>query len=162
MVTLSPLKSQISESCKNRILVWPGVGSACQFQDWSLDDRESLRGLFDEAEKNIAICLGFQMLFGWHEEGSCEGLKIFPGTVRRLAKPHLNYEIIDCSGEGYKRLYFNHSYYIDVTSEDSDTLFNFSGKLGVALRQYPKFLGCQFHPEKSGEPGIHLIEAFLR
>jgi glutamine amidotransferase len=161
LVTVNPLERLEAVTSKNCIVVWPGVGSARQVQNWNLSDRQLLRRLFDEAEKNIAICLGFQILFGWHEEGECTGLNIFSGTVRRLGKPHIGYKTLSHSIEEKKRFYFNHSFYINGTSENENFMLNFSGNTGVALRLTQRFLGCQFHPEKSGRAGIKLIEKFL-
>jgi len=56
-----------------------------------------------------------------------------------------------------------HSYYAEVTeSVDQLAVFDFGGHAITAAVQKDNKMGCQFHPEKSGELGLKLVEAFLK
>lgn len=156
-------------------VILPGVGA---FGDGMANLRA--RGLVDpvlrqvEAGKPLlGICLGMQLLFEESEEmGRHRGLGLLPGRVVRfpdsdLKVPHIGWnQLLGGRGavlagtEERAWAYFVHSYYA-VPEEPTDVLatteygLEFASVVGRA-----KIWGAQFHPEKSQEVGLRLLENF--
>lgn len=110
----------------------------------------------------IGICLGMQLLFSASEEGEGSGLGIFSGKLIRLpstsAVPHIGWS--KCSNEKY--YYFAHSYYIPSNGQNfKDLVCNYNGVNFVASCRRNNFVGCQFHPEKSGAAGAEFLKKAL-
>lgn len=156
----------VSDEC---VVVWPGVGSASQFSLFDCSTRRELKRIFSLAKKNIAICLGFQILFELLEESQQKGLGLMTGEVKKLSLPAVTYrqiEVPSAGGASTKsgRFYFNHSYFISSSNETSEYLDQFvdlDGQKMLVLRRSETFLGCQFHPEKSGSDGVEILREFL-
>ena len=130
----------------------------------------------------LGICVGMQVLFDRGVEHSVEsqGLGEWPGTVERLAAtplPHMGWNIVDAPPDSTlfggllgARFYFVHSYavrrwemaapqrlrppMVSWTSHDGDRF--------VAAVENGPLSATQFHPEKSGEAGLAIYEAFVR
>lgn len=161
-------------------IVLPGVGA---FGDaiCELRKRNLIKPIKEAIEKGkpfLGICLGLQLLFKSSEENpGVPGLGIFPGTVVRfpssadLKVPHMGWNEValskDRAGliEGVKDLgyfYFVHSYY--AKPEDT-SLIQGSSDYGV---RFPAILGkrniwaTQFHPEKSQEEGLKILQNFVK
>ena len=122
----------------------------------------------------LGICLGMQMLFqkGFEFEET-EGLGLLPGEVRPLEVgdlkvPHVGWNRLDfrCKHpliEGLSKasyVYFVHSYKaktdqnLIATTEYGETL--------PAIVGTDRVMGTQFHPEKSGAVGLHILGNFGR
>ncbi|QJQ94976.1 MULTISPECIES: imidazole glycerol phosphate synthase subunit HisH [Halomonadaceae] len=151
-------------------------------------ERSELKGLVLEllasADKPLlGICVGQQMLLDDSEENdgiACLGF--LPGRVRRFASdmqdaqgkrlkvPHMGWNRIEqyhehplWSGiENGERFYFVHSYYVDAA--DDSAIFGVTEygdtRAHVAVGKGPVF-ATQFHPEKSAEAGLKLLENFV-
>jgi glutamine amidotransferase len=160
------IKTCSQEKC---VIVWPGVGSAVQFSRLDASTKDMLTLIFSSAEKNIAICLGFQILFGFSEESQLTGLSLMCGEVKKLKSPCVTYRHVplitsdrDIASDG--RFYFNHSYFIaspDHEGEYVDRFLNVDNQRMLVMRRSENFLGCQFHPEKSGSDGVELLREFI-
>lgn len=132
----------------------------------------------------LGICVGMQMLFDSSEEfGITRGLGLIPGKVLaiptkgghgRLHKvPHIGWAglspvIREWEGgllDGIKpssQVYFVHSFTahpIEETHRLADS--SYDGCRISAAVQAGNIHGCQFHPEKSGEIGLHILKNFL-
>lgn len=156
-------------------VVLPGVGA---FGDAMRELEE--RGLADPLRESISsgvpflgICLGLQLLFGESEESpGVRGLGVLPGRVVRfpfLVKvPHMGWNDIRLVGihpvmEGIEEgsyFYFVHSYYV-VPERDEHrlTLTRYGDDFvsGVAAKNLVAF---QFHPEKSSNAGLRILDNF--
>lgn len=155
-------------------LVLPGVGNAKAAMD-----RLRLTGLAeairDQAHSGtplLGVCLGMQLLFGDQEEGPTTGLGLLDGRVVRLPAdhkiPHMGWNTVTFSsnsplaGEPPASFYFVHSYH----AEPADATV-VAGETDYGLR-FPSIVihdniwGTQFHPEKSQQAGLRLIEQWLR
>jgi glutamine amidotransferase len=159
-------------------IILPGVGA---FADAARKLRESgLDKVIMEAASEgvplMGICLGMQMLFDRSfEYGEHKGLGLIKGDVvamegripSELKIPHIGWNALRFKGEHplFKYInegdfvYFVHSYYASGCDESviADTEY---GILITAAVAHGNVMGCQFHPEKSGEVGLRILKAF--
>ena len=161
-------------------LVLPGVGAFSQAME-SLKSRKMIEPLcraIDSGKLFLGICLGLQLLFAESEEGSCEGLNILPGKVRKfqiedLKVPHMGWNAVQFKvgssqsslPEGIPRgsyFYFAHSYYVCPEEEKVVLATTEYGMKFASAVQRDNIFGVQFHPEKSGEKGLTLLKRFVR
>ena len=161
----------------DRILL-PGVGA---FEDAARKLRETGldKVLLEEAKAGkpiMGICVGMQMLFEKsYEYGEHKGLGLLKGSVvpmqgvidSSLQIPHIGYNslifkknhpLLKYIKEG-DFVYFVHSYYA-VDCEDSLIAYSEYDKDITAIVGKDNIMGCQFHPEKSGEVGLNILRAF--
>lgn len=150
-------------------LVLPGVGSAgfamARLQAHGLD--QTIRAF---TKPVLGICLGMQLLFDWSEEDDTDCLALIRGNVQRLEPepgrpvPHMGWSrlSVEDSGRGIEDgdyVYFAHSFRCD-SSPNSFAQARYGDPIPAAVAR-DNFLGCQFHPERSGEPGTRFLRAFL-
>ncbi|MBR2944188.1 MAG: imidazole glycerol phosphate synthase subunit HisH [Clostridia bacterium] len=161
----------------DRILL-PGVGA---FEDAAKKLRETGldKVIIKEAKAGkpiLGICLGMQMLFEKsYEYGEHNGLGLLKGRVigmqgvidEKLQIPHIGYNdlifkknhpLLKYINEG-DFVYFVHSYYA-VDCDDSLVAYAEYDKDITAIVAKDNVMGCQFHPEKSGEVGLNILRAF--
>lgn len=169
-------------------LVLPGVGA---FADGMQGLRERslidpIRRFAASGRPLLGICLGMQMLATQSTEfGEHDGLNLIPGRVVAVPAvgldgtahkiPHIGWTDItppvpgrwsntmfEGTGEGTS-VYLVHSFHFvpdNPVHRLADCFYN--GHQIAAAVQAGNTLGCQFHPEKSGEAGLKLLAAFLR
>ena len=119
----------------------------------------------------LGICLGLQWMFeGSAEAPGMKGLGTFSGQCERfpdtVKSPHVGWDSIDRSGssrllEGITSgsyLYFTHSYRAPLCSNTVATCTY--DALFTAVAERGNLFGVQFHPEKSGEVGLKILENF--
>lgn len=121
----------------------------------------------------LGICLGMQLLFSSSEEhGQHEGLGLLPGKVVRIVGdfkvPHMGWNRLSfkqpsplLAGLTEGHAYFVHSYKA-LPEREQDLLADtdYYGPVTAVVGQDNVF-GTQFHPEKSGELGMKLLDNFL-
>ena len=121
----------------------------------------------------LGICLGMQILF---ERGTeikiTEGLGFLKGEVQFMqvdAKiPHMGWnELIFHQQHPLLKyinekdfVYFVHSFMAEVSDDELIAYCEYGGKRITALVGKDNVMGCQFHPEKSGEIGKKILLAF--
>ena len=139
------------------LAVLPGVGSARAAMA-GLRERGhdvALRERFDGGRPIFGICLGLQLALDWtDEDGGVEGLGLVPGRSLRLQEgrvPRMGWAEVDERGA----FYFAHSY-----AAETPHATGWSEGV-VAEARYGSFVGCQFHPEKSGVLGATYLEEAL-
>lgn len=168
-------------------IILPGVGSfqygMKRLAELHLDDV-----IADRVKAGVpllGICLGMQMLFDESEEGGWhEGLKLIPGRVEKIPEkdigghkqtvPHIGWERLFKNEEfSLKRdilkgvseneeFYFVHSYEGKPRNNEYHVAHTIYGGRNIcAVVQNDNVIGCQFHPEKSGEIGLKLIRNFI-
>ncbi len=159
-------------------VILPGVGA---FADAARKLNESGLGevVKEQVKKGkyvMGVCLGMQLLFEKsHEYGEHDGLGILSGEVvpmrgyihEGLKIPHIGWNRLHiekpsfllkyCKDGDY--VYYVHSYYASKC-EDSVIATSEYGKPLTAAVAKDNVLGCQFHPEKSGEVGLNILRAF--
>jgi glutamine amidotransferase len=129
---------------------------------------EFLRNRFDAQDVNvIGICLGMQILFDDSEEGDCAGLGLINGRVKRFGgkECHVGWNIAAASNDdlisGESGYYFNHSYYVDCAAAVTVATSHYQFDFPVMVKKN-RFYGVQFHPEKSQDNGLQLINTLVR
>lgn len=156
--------------------VLPGVGAfgdaMGQLRARGLE--EPIRQFVSSEKPLLGICLGLQILFEESEESpGVKGLGLLRGKVLRLPKesglkiPHIGWNSLSVGKpgglfagvEGEPYVYFVHSYYLRA-EEDVVTATAEYGTTIHAAVQKGNLLACQFHPEKSGQVGLKLLENF--
>ncbi len=159
-------------------VILPGVGAfedaARKLKNSGLD--EALAKEVKKGKYLMGICLGMQMLFEKSfEYGEHEGLGFLKGSVvpmkgtideslkipqigwneLHFTRPHFLFKY--CKERDF--VYFVHSYYA-TGCEDSLLATTDYGKELTAAVGKDNVLGCQFHPEKSGDVGLNILRAF--
>ena len=156
--------------------VLPGVGAfgdaMGQLRARGLE--EPIRQFVSSGKPFLGICLGLQILFEESEESpGVKGLGLLRGRVLRLPKesglkiPHIGWNSLVVGKPGglfagveeEPYVYFVHSYYLRA-EEDVVTATAEYGTTIHAAVQKGNLLACQFHPEKSGQVGLSLLENF--
>jgi imidazole glycerol-phosphate synthase subunit HisH len=118
----------------------------------------------------LGICVGMQLLFGESEEGGA-GLGILPGRVERLRAarvPHMGWNDLRVTapsrlldGLDGEDVYFAHSYACTPDAAITVAEVGHEGTVVAAIEHGP-VVGVQFHPERSGPAGAHVLRNALR
>ncbi|MCA1055381.1 imidazole glycerol phosphate synthase subunit HisH [Rossellomorea aquimaris] len=163
-------------------LILPGVGAFKDAMDL-LESTHLKTTILDFAQAGkplLGICLGMQLLFEKSEEnGVTPGLGLLPGEVIRIPKrddegneykvPHMGWnqlafqkesDLLEGLTEGY--VYFVHSYYVKGSDDVLTATSGYAGVIIPAVVGKGNVYGMQFHPEKSGELGMQLLENFTK
>ncbi|GAB3598861.1 imidazole glycerol phosphate synthase subunit HisH [Angustibacter peucedani] len=172
-------------------LVVPGVGnfSACVAGLAAVRAGELVGRRLAGGRAVLGICVGHQVMFERSTEpyaaGPLDGLGEWPGVVERLPAavvPHMGWSTVApaegsrlFAGVEHERFYFVHSYAVQrwelpapSTSALGATLraplvtWAEHGVPFVAAVENGPLAATQFHPEKSGDAGAHLLENWVR
>jgi imidazole glycerol phosphate synthase glutamine amidotransferase subunit len=153
-------------------IVLPGVGSFKDAME-KLGDLKS--GLYDQIQEHptLGICLGMQIFSKiGYEFGETQGLNLIDAEVKKIEVkckvPHLGWGKISIVKESpllsgitnEDSFYFMHSYEV-VNYTDVVALTNYCNHKFVSVLQKNEIFGVQFHPEKSREAGIALLNNFI-
>lgn len=164
-----------SDILKADAIILPGVGSFPVAMK-NLQ-RFDLVNILNERKNSgipiLGICLGMQILF---ENGSeverTKGLGFLKGNVNLIKTtdklPHMGWNQLFFNKESeilkninqYDDVYFVHSFMADFISEEVICYTEYGGVKIPAIVGKENVIGCQFHPEKSGEVGIKILEAW--
>ena len=168
-------------------VILPGVGAFGDAMEGlkarGLD--EALKAFAATGRPLLGVCLGMQMLLEESSEfGRHAGLGLLPGRVERLPPPAAGSRE-KVPNVGWCRLepapdgtpwaesllaavkpgdfaYFVHSYAAKPTvPRDRLADITFGGVPTCAALVHGPIVGCQFHPEKSGEVGLSIVDAFV-
>jgi len=156
-------------------LVVPGVGhfGACMRNLARHGFDQSVREFAGSGRPRVGVCVGLQVLFEGSEEDPAEGLGLLPGSSRRLPAgvkvPHMGWNEVEwlaphpyaAGVPSGTRFYFVHSYAPDVDPGSTVGATEHGRPFSAAVARGNVF-ATQFHPEKSGEAGLQLYEAFVK
>ena len=160
-------------------IILPGVGAfgdaAEKLRATGLD-----RVIIEEAKAGkplLGICLGMQLLLERSfEYGEHKGLGLIEGDILPISNvipadlkiPHIGWNALKFTenksplfkyiNEG-DHVYFVHSYYGANCAADTIAVSEYGAELTAAVAR-DNVMGCQFHPEKSGEVGLKILKAF--
>ncbi len=152
-------------------VIFPGQGEASSAMR-SLKANGLDRVLTDLKQPFLGVCLGMQLMCERTEENNTRCLGIIPLEVKRfipngIKVPHMGWNditrldsrLLDEVEEG-SYIYFVHSYYVplcDFTTAQCTYDVTFT-----ALLQKDNFYAIQAHPEKSADPGMKILENFIK
>ncbi len=164
-------------------VIFPGVGAAgaamASLRRLGLD--AALKDAVAAGKPTLGICIGCQVIFERSEEDHAACLGLLPGEVVRFPQEHRDAEgrALKVPHMGWNRVewlrphpvfaglpagaefYFVHSYYPvpaspELTLGTSDYGLSFTAAMGRG-----SLVAVQFHAEKSGRPGLAILENFL-
>jgi len=164
-------------------VIFPGVGAAGKamenLKELGLD--EALREVFSSGRPMMGICLGVQIIFSRSEEDETPCLGLLEGEVKRfpegmregeevLKVPHMGWNWVKWVREHplikgidpEAEYYFVHSYYPDPAEKDWVIGWTDYGICFASAIGYRNLVAVQFHPEKSGRPGLKMLDNFCR
>ena len=125
----------------------------------------------------LGICLGLQLMFEKSEESpGVEGLGILEGEIVRLPAesglkiPHIGWNNLKFPRKGKlfegiaedAYVYFVHSYYLKAKDPQIVTATTEYGATVHASVEKDNVFACQYHPEKSSEVGLKMLENFIK
>lgn len=166
------------EKCDKYIL--PGVGAfdagMQQLNESGLRDF-IFQKVTNEKKPILGICLGMQLLGRKSEEGKLPGLGLIPfDNIRfrfkdtKIKIPHMGWDVVDFkrshplidSLKRTQRYYFVHSYHALCDLEENVLMTCDYGYEFAAAVVKDNIMGVQFHPEKSHDFGMALLENFVK
>ena len=155
-------------------IVLPGVGAFTPAASKLKEIRETIVNKVQVGTPLLGVCLGLQLFFQESEEGPGDGLSLFEGKTIRLPStvkvPHMGWntlnfmkknELFDGVAEG-SYVYFVHSLYpVPVDKSIVCTRTDYGVTFTSSIVEKNVF-GTQFHPEKSGDVGIKILQNFAK
>lgn len=166
------LTHDVNEIQKASHVILPGVGAASYgmraLRDYGLD-----KVLDNLTQPILGICLGMQLLLEYSEEGDVECLGLVPGTAKLLPRkeqcpvPHMGWNQLKWRQnsplqqqlDAKEYVYFVHSYAL-TTNQYTVASCEYSDEFSAIINK-DNIFGMQFHPEKSAETGLILLNNFL-
>ena len=154
-------------------LVVPGVGAfaACMKGLQAVRGDEIVRQRVSLNRPTLGICVGMQILFAHGlEHGDQAGVGIWDATVEKLETkvlPHIGWNTVTphkeskiFKGVETESFYFVHSYAVTKSVGKIESYTDYEGKFIAAIED-GAMTATQFHPEKSGDAGLHLIKNWV-
>jgi len=178
------ISSDVSKLKKAERIIFPGVGAAKSAMESlrKMEIDEFLKDSFKNGVPILGICLGTQIIFEESEEdGGTKTLGLLKGKVKRfpdplifkgerLKVPHMGWNKVLWKKEHpvfsgldpEYEYYFVHSYYPFPENEEIILGITFYGIYFPSVIGYKNLVAVQFHPEKSGIPGLKILENFCK
>lgn len=160
---------------KAKAIIFPGQGSfpaAMKKLNKNGVDK-TLIELINNKMPFMGICLGLQLMFAKSEEGECNGLNLFKGTVPKIPDsvkvPHIGWNNVSFNKShpifngipDNSYFYFIHSYYVNPDNRDNIIAQTSYGVEFCSAFAYENYVGLQFHPERSGDYGLQIYQNFI-
>lgn len=154
-------------------VVLPGVGNfgRCMEELHARDLAQVTTAAAGSGRPFLGICVGMQMLFEASDESPDQpGLGVLPGRVELLPdsvkRPQMQWNVVRSGTEHAiagpsdgEWMYFVHSYAV-LSSPAAVASCEYGGDV-VAIAAQDSVTATQFHPEKSGQAGLALLERFV-
>ena len=160
-------------------VILPGVGAFGDAME-KLDAYGLVDVIHQIVEKKIpflGICLGLQLLFESSDETpGVEGLGILKGKIvaiphdKGLKIPHIGWNSLELTNNGrlfegidnQSYVYFVHSYYLQAKEQEIiKATTEYVAHIHASVEKDNVF-ACQFHPEKSGNVGLKILDNFRK
>ena len=157
-------------------VIFPGQGEASNAMGY-LREKGLDKVIPSLTQPVLGICIGQQLMCRHSEEGDVDCLGIFDAEVKRFVPlkhedkiPHMGWNSIQprqvpgsetslFEGLDGEFVYFVHSFYVPVcehTAAITEYIHPFSSAM-----QKDNFFATQFHPEKSADVGMQILDNFL-
>ena len=170
------ISSSAEDIVRAEKIILPGVGAFgdCMKNLEATGLIPTIKAEISSGKPILGICVGMQILFAGSEESPCgDGLKIFGGKVKKIRAgdlkiPHMGWNSIKfgdsklfagLSGEPY--FYFVHSYHASPDDKKIIAATTTYGEEVTAAIEFENIFATQFHPEKSGDVGLHVLKNFV-
>lgn len=155
-------------------LVLPGVGAFPGAMKRLKENNfvEFIEKFVASGKPFLGVCLGMQLLFEWgFEDQKTAGLGLLKGNIVKMETeykiPHMGWNQLEIIKDDplFKGLpenphfYFVHSYQLEQLTDDVLAAAGYGTTVPAVVRK-DNVIGFQFHPEKSGDNGIKLLENF--
>jgi glutamine amidotransferase len=154
-------------------LVVPGVGAfaACMQGLKSVRGDVLVRERVALGRPTLGICVGMQIFFAHGVEHThSDGVGVWDATVEKLqAKvlPHMGWNTVQASPDSQlfkgvegESFYFVHSYGVTQSLGAVESWTEYDQRFLAAIED-GAIAATQFHPEKSGDAGLHLIKNWV-
>jgi len=163
-------------------IIFPGVGAAGSAMESlkSLGLDNAIRDTFSQGKPVLGICLGTQIIMAYSEENNTPCLGIIAGKTRAFSKqmPDEDGRFLKIPQMGWNRIhikadhpvlfglnpedefYFVHGYYPAPDNSEHIVAQTDYGILFPSVIGLNNIIATQFHPEKSGKPGLRLLKNF--
>jgi len=158
-------------------VVLPGVGAMLPAMEklQQLNLIPAIMNTVSSGKPFLGICLGLQLLFEKsHEGGAVRGLGVIPGEVKRFSSlkiPQMGWNRIKIKNtqcplwrdiDDLSHVYFCHSFFVKPNDNKYiSTTTDYGGEYCSSIYRDNLF-GVQFHPEKSQEIGLKILENFIK
>jgi glutamine amidotransferase len=159
-------------------IIVPGVGHFDATKALTEEWRTAIRTMVEDGVPLLGICVGLQWLFSGSEEApATRGFALFDGkcfnlansgpqdlkTSRPLKVPHVGWNSLEINRpsrlmagvKGGSQVYFTHSYAAPVIA-DTAAICEYGVPFSAAV-EHERVAAVQFHPEKSGETGLRIL-----
>lgn len=159
-------------------VILPGVGAfgdaMGKLSNYGLID--VIRAVVDRKIPFLGICLGLQLMFENSEEApGVEGLGLLKGSILRIPEkdglkiPHIGWNSLRYPAPGRlfagipedSYVYFVHSYYLHAQDKEIVKAVTEYGVEIHASVEKDNLFACQFHPEKSSDVGMKILQNFM-
>ena len=173
--------NSINDFEKSDKLILPGVGafdSAMNLLNNSNYISEIQKQIFENKKKILGICVGMQIFAKNSNEGKEMGLNWIDGNVKKIRAnnqknfrlPHMGWNSVEINKndpllnnlENKQYFYFCHSYYFDCLNKEDILAETNYGHDFASIVKNENVYGIQFHPEKSHDSGIKILENFAK
>jgi len=179
------LTQDVDDIRKSKALIIPGVSAFARGMK-GLDEAGITNLLISQITENkvptMGICLGMQLLSktgceGTQDNKSINGLGVLDAYVERLRPKSKSYRVPNIGwydarskknsilfpqNYGDDSFYHVHSYHMICNDKnDIAATINYDSKEVVVAVEKDHVFGCQFHPEKSQDAGLDLLNRFV-
>jgi glutamine amidotransferase len=162
-------------------VIFPGVGAAGAAMDYLKQKKLDtwLKIFFQSGTPLMGICLGTQIILDYSEENDTHGIGLVAGSTRRfpdyltsagqaLKIPHMGWNRVTFRYQhpvfeglvSEAEYYFVHSYYPSPEDETAVLGTTDYGMTFCSVLAVKNLVAMQFHPEKSGRPGLQILKNF--
>lgn len=153
-------------------VVLPGVGHFAATESLGRSGlQKAITAAIARGTPFLGICVGMQWMFAHSAEApKVAGLGILNGTCEhfpaKVKSPHVGWNELAISADSRllkgispgSFVYFSHSFRLPLTG-DTVASCEYGGKFSAAVER-DNLYGVQFHPEKSGATGLHVLQNF--
>ncbi|MDZ4834576.1 MAG: imidazole glycerol phosphate synthase subunit HisH [Candidatus Melainabacteria bacterium] len=153
----------------DRPIILPGVGAFGAVMDNLVNSQlvDPIKEAIAKGVPFLGICVGLQVLFESSEETpGVAGLSILPGKVVRFTEgkiPQIGWNSVESTSSEWPSgfVYFVNSYFAEPAQPDAVLFKSEYFQTFCAAVQKENITAFQFHPEKSGDYGMTLLETWL-